>query len=331
VTLPKLLEEVDRYQLNRFNNFAARGSVTFGATPAGFGGPDLPALTGFQNWLLGRVTTTQGGAGLFNNGFRAFDAAAYVQDDWKLASRLTLNVGLRWEGLSTAHDINDYLSNWAGSGDGLPGPISIVHPEGTPKVGTPGVSDCTLGLGMTTFQSGTPFIVIDSSALTLQDAAGVNGTNFATLAPGATLSSVQGSGSVESRLDGYINMNAFTAGGNCVNDQNVVVDRASPDCTGYAAVGNVGRNSFRGPFQQNWDLSIIKRTTISEGKSIDFRAEFFNIFNHPVFQSPQAAGITGFNTALGNYGVVDVASSDTSILATVNRPRIIQFALKFNF
>ncbi len=109
------------------------------------------------------------------------------------------------------------------------------------------------------------------------------------------------------------------------------MDKSSPDCSGYAAVGNVGRNSFRGPFQQNWDLSIIKKTKITEGTSIDFRAEFFNIFNHPVFQSPQAAGITGFNTSLGNYGVVDVAGNDSSILATVNRPRIIQFALKINF
>ncbi len=59
---------------------------------------------------------------------------------------------------------------------------------------------------------------------------------------------------------------------------------------------------------------------------MEFRAELFNVWNHAAFQSPQAPG-----DAFGNYGIVDVAGGDSSILATANRPRIIQFALKFNF
>ncbi len=43
-----------------------------------------------------------------------------------------------------AHALSHYLSNFSGLGDGEPGPISIIHPEDTPKVGTPGVIDCTL-------------------------------------------------------------------------------------------------------------------------------------------------------------------------------------------
>ena len=38
------------------------------------------------------------------------------------------------------------------------------------------------------------------------------------------------------------------SGGACVNDQNVVVASADPTCTGFAAVGNISRNRFRGPF-----------------------------------------------------------------------------------
>jgi len=57
---------------------------------------------------------------------------------------LTLSAGLRWEGLSTAHEKQNFLSNFAGNDDGTPGPLTIVHPAGTPKVGTPGVTDCTL-------------------------------------------------------------------------------------------------------------------------------------------------------------------------------------------
>jgi len=88
----------------------------------------------------------------------------------------------------------------------------------------------------------------------------------------------------------------------------------------------VGRNRFRGPFQQNWDMSFIKQTKVTEQVNLEFRAEMFNIFNHPAFQSPQAVG-----DSLGNYGLVDVSTGDSAILATVNRPRIIQFAFKLNF
>jgi hypothetical protein len=73
-------------------------------------------------------------------------------------------------------------------------------------------------------------------------------------------------------------------------------------------------------------MSLIKQTKIGERTSLEFRAEFFNVFNHAAFASPQAAG-----GAQGNYGYVDVASGDSSILNTANDPRIIQFALKLNW
>src|SRR6266404_6198430 len=139
--------DASRYQLNRFNNFAQRGSVTFSNTAAGDaspGFPNPPALRGFQNFLLGRVDTTQAEAGFSSFHFRALDFSAYVQDDWKIRPRLTLNLGLRWEGLSTAHELNNFLSNFRGLEDGQTGPIRIIHPAGSPNVGTPGVSSCTL-------------------------------------------------------------------------------------------------------------------------------------------------------------------------------------------
>jgi hypothetical protein len=91
-------------------------------------------------------------------------------------------------------------------------------------------------------------------------------------------------------------------------------------------VGSFGRNALRGPFQQNWDMSLVKRTNITESKLLEFRGEFFNIWNHAAFQSPQAAG-----GSFGNYGILDVSGGDSSIFATANRPRIIQFVLMLKF
>ena len=97
--------------------------------------------------------------------------------------------------------------------------------------------------------------------------------------------------------------------------------------------GNVGRNVLRGPGQTNVDFSIIKRFPLSESKNLEFRAEFFNLFNHVNFANP-----------LSNFNAVPFASINPStgqitgdpgdfgrITATSNNPRLIQFALKLNF
>ena len=57
---------------------------------------------------------------------------------------------------------------------------------------------------------------------------------------------------------------------------------------GTTGFGNLGRNPFRGPFQQNWDVSIGKNFRITENKNFKFAADFFNIWNHPIFASPNS-------------------------------------------
>ena len=81
--------------------------------------------------------------------------------------------------------------------------------------------------------------------------------------------------------------------------------------------GNVGRDSIYGPGLMNVDLSIIKRTKITETLNSEFRAEFFNLFNRANFGQPNAAVFTG------------PTSGQITTLATP--PRQIQFALKLVF
>jgi hypothetical protein len=99
-------------------------------------------------------------------------------------------------------------------------------------------------------------------------------------------------------------------------------------------LGNVGRNILRGPRQNNVDFSIIKRFRVSETKNLEFRTEFFNLFNHVNYANP----ISDFNAVLASGGSIDANTgriinpgSFGRIISTSNNPRLIQFALKFNF
>ena len=79
--------------------------------------------------------------------------------------------------------------------------------------------------------------------------------------------------------------------------------------------GNSGRNILRGPGRNNFDLTVGRTFKLGESKSIEFRSEFFNAFNHAQFFNPDH---TGFDS---NFGQITQARD----------PRIIQFVLKFYF
>lgn len=87
---------------------------------------------------------------------------------------------------------------------------------------------------------------------------------------------------------------------------------------GNAAFGNLGRNvpQVRGPFQQDWDFYVSKDFPFAEKYGVQFRADFFNLFNHPNFTIDN----TTFGT--GAFGIYD---------NTVGNPRIAQLSLRFHF
>jgi len=151
---------------------------------------------------------------------------------------------------------------------------------------------------------------------------------------------------------GWINFNAFTAFstitasspfciGGVPNTLNIT--GGSPDATcgaapsAFAPPGSPGAlgatnliagtgwgdspvGIITGPGQWNWDLSIQKNTKVTEWGTLQFRTEFFNIWNHPQFSNPVSTVYTG--APFGTFGQIQSTSVE---------PRVIQFALKFLF
>jgi hypothetical protein len=183
--------------------------------------------------------------------------------------------------------------------------------------------------GITIFQSGTPFSVTDSAAGTAFLGAGFTpGTLSGSLASGSTLASALTSGSVQSRVDGgYLNVNAFTTAPLLYPAQCDPINNPNFCTTDF---GNLGRNTFRGPRQQNWDFSLIKNFKLTERQQLRFTTDFFNIGNHANFSNPSINDvesiphdqITGQPLATGPFG---------KITSTVGTPRLIQFSLRYAF
>jgi hypothetical protein len=112
-------------------------------------------------------------------------------------------------------------------------------------------------------------------------------------------------GSTQSKLSNYFNAT-------CLTRPPVI------SADGATAFGDAGPGIVSGPGQVNFDFSLRKRTVwgASETRNLEFRAEFFNLFNNPQFGDPA----TTFG--LPNFGVIN---------STIVSPRVVQLALKLNF
>jgi hypothetical protein len=96
--------------------------------------------------------------------------------------------------------------------------------------------------------------------------------------------------------------------------------------------GNVGRNTIIGPKIVNFDVAIFKRFNFTENTSLQFRAEFFNIFNHANLGLPVQIPLLDedFRTNL-RTGKILYNPSGGQITETSTENREIQFGLKFIF
>jgi hypothetical protein len=82
--------------------------------------------------------------------------------------------------------------------------------------------------------------------------------------------------------------------------------------------GTSKRRFFYGPGADNYDMAVAKKLALTESKSMLFRVEAFNVFNHTQFNGPSSVD--------GNIG-----SSTFGNAISAAAPRILQGAVKFNF
>jgi len=199
--------------------------------------------------------------------------------------------------------------------------------------------------GVTLFQSGIPFTVINNGSnvgFGLSDNGGV--------ANGAGVGSYPDViGDPKAKLP---------VGVNRLNPQSVGPLLFNP--AAFAApqgltFGNAGRNFLNNPSRLNFDLSLFKNFSFSEGRKLEFRMEAFNVFNHTQFRifnpsignmanntiSCYGGGVQGPVTAAGGLTQLEGIQAPQPVDCTsgsaflhpidAHRPRTIQVGLKFSF
>ena len=156
--------------------------------------------------------------------------------------------------------------------------------------------------GITTAQTGNYFTITDSL------------TNVSASDGGG------GVGFYEVRPNVVANPNATPCMPGTIFNTCAFVDNSIP-----FTFGNAGRNTVRGPGLQNWDVSVFKMFPLGEQKRIEFRSEFFNIWNHvnPLFEP---LGLISEEPQPLEFGTPQFGYPQGA-----RDPRFIQFALKYYF
>jgi hypothetical protein len=153
--------------------------------------------------------------------------------------------------------------------------------------------------GITTLMSNTPFTVYDSSNPSLQGSA----------------PEISGFYSSRPNIVGNAGSGSCPTNGYAVGSPQCWFNTGAFQKAQTGTFGNVGRNTLRGPAFQQWDFSAMKMIPIHENVNLQFRAEFFNIFNNVNFVLPNN----------------DISSPNFGYITAAQPGRVVQLALKLLF
>ncbi|QMV17966.1 carboxypeptidase regulatory-like domain-containing protein [Granulicella sp. 5B5] len=224
-------------------------------------------------------------------------------------------------GSGNSNDPNNRHDRWGPAGYDRPNRLVIAYIYEIPgwKNGSAFAHIATSGWkleGTTTFQSGKPITFTDSRNGT---AYGNGSAARAQFAPGMSNGNILNhSGTTLSRVKN----NTYFNPASTVFALAPVVANGAPNPQSGALAYDYGNSSIgaaRGPGNDNWDAAIVKSTRVGglrKSAVLDFRTEFFNVWNHPEYSNPASA--------------VN-ATTYSQITSSAGSPRLIQFALKYTF
>jgi hypothetical protein len=174
--------------------------------------------------------------------------------------------------------------------------------------------------GVTTIQDGTPLTITDTRNGTAYSSLSAFGANILPRAQLASTVTSYADAATTGHDAARVGLDAGSA--RWFNSSAFALAPLAPNNGTDAAArvwGNAGIAMAQGPGQFNFDMSMIKNTKvggINENGMLQFRAEFYNLFNHTQFANPNTTFQSG---AFGQISATSVA------------PRLIQFALKYTF
>ena len=155
--------------------------------------------------------------------------------------------------------------------------------------------------GVTTLQRGFPLKISWSGPATALEAANLGVSNVRPNVVGGC-DKAAGGGGLNGKLSEWFNVSCFSA----------------PPQWGFGSESRVD-SSLRSDGLKNFDFALFKKTNLTERTAVEFRTEFFNLFNHPQFGFPGTNFVAGGSNGFGQ------------VTSQLNNPRLIQFALKFVF
>jgi hypothetical protein len=166
--------------------------------------------------------------------------------------------------------------------------------------------------GFTSFTTGPPVTIAQGNDLSLRGNEGNSSQNSPTDEP-----NFLGGGSLYINKNPRKQYNDPTTGAVVNPYFNPALFSSEP----FAGQGTANRRWFHGPGVNNWNLALLKDVKLTESKRLEFRAEFFNIFNHAQFY--------GNNNVSGFYD--SGPASFGGVFGSSYSPRIGQLAAKFYF